>query len=191
MTREITNPLAAIVAAARKDLPRETGATATAEARRNRPSVRVVLADTSASMAEPAGSRRKCDVLADALAGVDGARIVAFSSDVIDVAPGQPMPPPSGGTALHLALDRAREMNATNVLVISDGHPDDARAASAAADRLDARIDVVYCGPEHDRDGMAFMRRLARGGGAARHHDLSRPDTIAAVRRLALPSPGQ
>ena len=61
----------------------------------------------------------------------------------------------------------------------------------AAADRLGSgvRIDVIYCGPDHDKAGMAFMRKLARGGGAAHHHSITRaPERLApAVRLLALP----
>ena len=189
-TKSLSNPLAALVSRAADRLPRTTGATQAAQARIDAPRVSMILADVSASMAEPAGARRKIDVLRQALSGAPG-RIVAFSWDVWPVASAADLPHPSGGTALHLALDRARQEGASDVLVISDGHPDDAAAALRIADKMQARIDVVYCGPEHDREGMAFMRRLARGGGRAHHAPPSRPAQIAEAVRLALPAPGR
>lgn len=192
MTTLPTSPLAALVAAAQKRLPAETGATAKAAARIARGDVRYVLADVSQSMAEPAGGRTKAALLEAALSSVRGSsRLVVFSSYPADLAPTQPLPAPGGSTALHLALDHIRPHDPTHVLVISDGHPDDAAAALAAADRLGSgvRIDVIYCGPDHDKAGMAFMRKLARGGGAAHHRSITRaPERLApAVRLLALP----
>lgn len=189
MSREICNPLASIVAAARKELPLATGASARAERIRNRPACNVVLADVSASMAEPAAGRRKIDVLAEAMRTLPhSSRLVAFSNLVTPIPDAAHMPQPSGSTALHLALDHCASIDATHILVISDGHPDSRTAALAAADRLNARIDVIYCGPDNDSDGMMFMQRLARGGGAAHHHTLSDAQQLtAAVRRLALP----
>lgn len=189
MTTLPTTSLAAIVAAAKRTLPAETGATARAA----RGEVRVVLADNSSSMAESAGRRTKAELLSDALLQVPTVPVVAFSSMPQDVAAGRPLPPPAGSTALHLALDHVRPRDPTHVLVISDGHPDDPDAALAAADRLGrgVRIDVVFCGPDSDRAGMAFMRRLARGGGAAHHRPIRKqPQQLAlTVRMLALPKP--
>lgn len=192
MSKGLTNPLASVIAAARKGLPQTTGATAQAEALRSRPRVHVVLADVSGSMAEPAGRRRKVDVLAEALQGVPaGSRLVAFCDVVIPLASPSQMPSPAGSTALHLALDHCRQIGATDILVISDGHPDNEAAALAIAEAMDARIDVIYCGPETDRAGLAFMRRLARGGGAAHRHSFDQaPRLTEAVRRLALPPAG-
>lgn len=188
MARDIINPIASVVAAARKGLQQTTGATAKAERDRNRPRRHVILADTSASMAEPAGGRRKIDVLQDAMAAAPStSAVVAFGAVVMPITPRCHLPQPSGGTPLHLALDYCASLDATDVLVISDGHPDNAAAALAAADRMRARIDVVYCGPENDHVGMEFMRRLARGGGAAHHHSMAQPQQlISAVRGLLL-----
>lgn len=185
------SPLASIVAAAKKSLPDHTGATARAEYVRSRPRRSIILADVSQSMAEPAGHRRKIDVLSDALRTVGSdADVVAFSTHPVQMLPGQQLPEPRGGTALHLALDYCTD--ATHVLVISDGHPDNPHKALAAADRLrDTRIDVIYCGPENDHEGVAFMSRLARHGGRAQQHALSdTPLAIAAVR-LMLAGPGK
>jgi hypothetical protein len=170
-----SNPLAALVAAAAKTLPATTGATDRAATLAARPLI--VLADVSTSMGELAGSRVKIDLLQEALATIPAsARVVAFGSYPSDLGAGRLLPAPSGGTALHLALDHVGRMPPARLLAISDGHPDDAGSALRAADRLGSvRIDVIYIGPDGDRIGMAFMRRLARGGGAAQHHDLARP----------------
>lgn len=175
------NPLAALVAKAQTTLPRVTGATQEAERRRAAPRTPLVLADVSGSMAEMATSRRKIDALSDALQGVS-VPIVLFASHVTRHDPGRPLPEPAGGTALHLALQEARDLHATDVLVISDGRPDDPRAALAVADRMvGVRIDIVYCGPETDVEGLAFMRRLARFGGALHMHALPTRHVVTAL----------
>jgi hypothetical protein len=175
-----TNPLAAIVANAKRSLPQTTGATAAAEARRAAPAVRVVLADVSLSMAERATGRRKIDALREALIGVT-APIYVFSSGVRRLAAGETIPEPGGGTALHAALAAIEPLEPTHVLVICDGHPDSPAAALRAADRLEAQIDVIYCGPDHDVEGIAFMRRLARRGGVTQHHRLPTRAAVAAL----------
>lgn len=190
-TKSIASPLAALVANAKATLPANTGASAKAIRRRNRGEIRVVLADVSSSMAESAGAVRKIDVLSGALTTVPPTvAIVAFSSFATDIAAGSPLPSPAGSTALHLALTHIASRDPSHVLVISDGHPDDERAALAAADRLDAKIDVIYCGPDHDRAGLAFMQRLARGGGKVHRRSFRHePEKIAqTVRMLALPA---
>jgi len=182
------NPLAALVSRAAQSLPAETGATA----RSARRDVRLVLADTSASMAEAAGGRTKIDALHEALAALPGdVRTIAFSWRVVEVPRGAPLPAPNGGTALDLALQTAAGMDPDHVLVVSDGHPDDPASALRAASRLRCRIDVIYCGPDGDREGMAFMRRLARHGGSARHHNLARePEKLGgALRQLMIEGP--
>jgi hypothetical protein len=191
MSKAITAPLASIIAAARKGLPQTTGATARADQRRNRPRRQIILADVSASMAEPAAGRRKVDILGEALEQLSPAGgVVAFASSVMPLALRDQLPQPSGGTALHLALSHCLDAGATDVLVISDGHPDRPGEALAVADRLDARIDVIYCGPDNDIVGMDFMRQLARGGGAAHHRSLSTPQNlIATARSLMIEGP--
>jgi hypothetical protein len=186
MSRESlpANPLAAIVAAAKRSLPETTGATAAAAQRAAAPARRVVVADVSGSMGERATGRRKIDALQEALAGV-AVPVYLFSSGVREWTPGAALPAPGGGTALDLALARVGQLRPTHVLVISDGHPDRPDAALQAADRLDAQIDVIYCGPDWDREGIAFMRRLARSGGVAQHHRL--PSSAAVTRLLGGP----
>lgn len=192
MTKPPASPLASIVAAAKRNLPENTGATARAAARAARGEIRIVLADVSASMAESAGALTKAQVLDGALRQLPSATsLVAFSSYPVDIPAGGSLPPPSGSTALHTAIRHSAAREPTHVLIISDGHPDDAPAALREADRLGSvRIDVIFCGPDSDREGLAFMRRLARGGGSVHHHNIRRePERLAqAVRALALPA---
>lgn len=187
----LVSPLANLVARAASNLPAQTGATAKALNRRERGELRVVLADISSSMADMAGARRKIDILRDALRPLPAsAQVVAFGSIPVDVPAGAILPPPSGSTALHLALRHVAPRQPSHIIVISDGHPDDERAALAAAAAMpETQIDVIYCGPDGDREGMAFMRLLARGGGQVHRRSMARePDRLAqAVRQLALP----
>lgn len=179
--------------------PRETGATAKyAKRRQSAGSATVILADCSASMLESAGSRAKIQLLQDALDQVrpdmPDAALIAFSSMPVLIDSGWHLPRPDGGTDLAEALNRAARERPARTLVISDGQPDDARAALAAADRLSGRIDVIYVGPDGDDRAIAFMRDLARtGGGRCVVNDLTRslqPPLQTAVRDvLALPAP--
>jgi hypothetical protein len=159
------NPLQALIQQASK-LPPTTGVSAQYRARlTSGGSTQVVLADVSSSMDESAGVRRKIDVLRDALdASLGSATLIAFASLPTVITSPQDLPLPEGGTALHLALDAAAAYRPARTLVISDGVPEDERAALAAADRLTGAIDVIYCGPDSARDAIAFLRQLARVG---------------------------
>jgi Mg-chelatase subunit ChlD len=189
-----------LLSTAAKSLPRETGETKRVADRLHRPGRVAILADTSGSMADRAGTRTKTELLAEAVAGVwrslDQPRLISFNSGAHDVPGPEALPAPSGGTALHLALrylcDPAEERTA-RLIVISDGQPEDETAALRAADELNCRIDVIYCGPESDSKAVDFMRRLARlGCGECVVVDVVRaaggPALIAAVKRLALTS---
>lgn len=193
MSTDIAHPLAALIATAAKTLPRDTGATQRMRARLERPPVRLILTDVSGSMGEPAyGGRRKIDVLREAvLPLLDHCTIMAFSDQARVVAK---IPEPSGRTALHLAIEAALTRDPDALLVVSDGRPDDAARALAAAARLACPIDTLYIGPETDADAVAFMVALARcgrGGGRSIVHDLRLPQHRSlgdAVALLARPS---
>lgn len=198
MKKELANPLQALILTAGK-LPAKTGETDRFHARFSSAGTGIViLADVSGSMDEPAGGRRKIDVLRAALVGVwpelPGASLLAFSDRVTRLSSPAELPAPSGATALHLALDAAAQARPAKTLVISDGQPDAAAAALASADRLPGRIDVIYCGPDSDKEAIAFMYRLARvGGGSVVVRDVareSRPQLGGAIRAaLGLPAP--
>ncbi len=195
--KSLTSPLAGIVARAAGALPQKTGETGRLRDRIGRAGAdTVILADVSSSMADMAGARRKIDILREALDNVrpsiPTARVLAFGSTVTD-APAS-IPDPSGGTALHLALDHAASYRPRRTIVISDGEPDNEQQALDAAERLSGTIDIIYCGLDGNRRAIDFMHRLARlGGGRVVIHDLKRVhDTgataiAASVRLLALP----
>jgi Mg-chelatase subunit ChlD len=187
--RDLANPLQNLIAKASTSLVKTTGETARAARRVGDPGAPVViLCDTSGSMDEAAGCRRKIDHLREALESVWGSGpVLVFSSSVSRLDALAHLPAPSGGTALHLGLDAAGELRPRKTIVISDGQPDSEADALTAADRLPGAIDVIYCGPDSDALAVAFMRRLARaGGGTVVVHDLRRTQELLPVRRLML-----
>jgi hypothetical protein len=199
MTRDLANPLQALIAGAAKALPTATGETDRFKARLSSAGQGVViLADTSSSMAESAGGRLKSQILLEALDQVwpdlPGAHLISFDSVTRDVDAPAYLPSPSGGTALHLGLAAAVAHRPAKTLVITDGRPDSEDEALAAADRLCGIIDVIYCGPDGDLTAIAFLRRLARsGGGQCYVRDvvrMARPQLGPVVRTvLGLPGP--
>jgi hypothetical protein len=200
MPNDLTSPLAAIIAQAAK-LPATTGETARHQAEDDRRATRLVgagtdaliLADVSSSMDERAGSRRRIDILRDAVDTVlpqtPNGRLIAFHSIPSEVTL---LPEPQGGTALHLALQYAASLRPRRTLVISDGEPDDEAAALAQAEKLTGTIDVIYVGDDSNHKAIAFMRKLARAGcGRVIVKDLRRGSPALEMRQmLALPAPG-
>jgi hypothetical protein len=161
-------PLQALLNQAARTVPAHTGTVERFKKRfQNAGDTTVVLADVSSSMDERAGSRKKIDVLREAmrLAVPPTATVIAFASVPQPVPYGVEVPDPSGGTALHLALELAASYRPRRTLVVSDGRPDSEALALEAAEALPGRIDVIYCGPDDDAQAIAFMHKLARVGG--------------------------
>jgi hypothetical protein len=187
------NPFAGILKAA-ACLPADTGAVAKMQRRLdNAGACQVILADVSASMAGAStGEERRIDVMRRALTGAATARLVAFSDVPREVDEAAALPAPSGGTALHLALDFAARLAPGRTLVVSDGEPDSEEEALAAADRVPGVIDVIYCGPASNLRAQAFLARLARaGGGRYAAHDITRaPEQLGPAVRVFLLGPG-
>lgn len=161
----------------------------------------VALVDTSGSMVQREGGRRRIDLLADVLQQVLTAdpaiRVITFGSvpeELTGVEPNRRLPEPCGSTALHLALERvAQGPHPSRLVVISDGSPDDPPAALVAAKALaPVIIDAYYVGPDDDRAAIGFMRALSLAGGrpgVAGLRSLARPDALAAEIRLRLGGP--
>jgi hypothetical protein len=155
-----------------------------------------ILLDVSESMNTPVmGGQRRVDLLSTILKNVmmPGVRLVAFNDSVIALEPGQQLPEPGGSTALHLALDHVSRMSPRHVIIISDGQPDDERAAIAAARALSCVISTFYCDDETNRAAIAFLKQLAlcsRGGvGRPQIADLHRPEKLTGELRLLLTGP--
>ncbi len=161
----------------------------------------VVLVDTSSSMCEPVGSRvrRRIDVLRDILEAVlpvtPAARLIAFDSIVREIDGAAALPEPSGGTMLHNALDFIAPLHPQQLILISDGEPQDAEAALTAARKLHCVIRTYFCGDERNHAAIAFLRALSwrssDGFGQAVVSDLRKPEKLAGALRLALTAPGR
>jgi hypothetical protein len=187
MSREIANPLAALIAQAARTLPAQTGAAAAAAERLCRSTV--ILADVSGSMDERADTGRRIDRLREALTEVwtEHCRLIAFSTLPRPLTGPEYLPEPEGATNMGLALDATHVHRPRAVVLISDGHPTDEAAAIAAARGLSCPIHTIYCGPEHDTGAIAFLRRLAAAaGGGAYVHRWGGPTRLAAVLRPLL-----
>lgn len=90
------------------------------------------------------------------------------------------IPPPCGGTPLHLAIDLAKQLECGRAIVISDGEPDSQRDALNSAAAFGGRIDVVFVG-DPGSPGELFLKRLAEStGGEAFTGDLTEPKKLAA-----------
>ncbi len=133
----------------------------------------VILVDTSGSMgsADSRGGRTRYAVACEELAALQGAMpgkiaVLSFASNAMFCPDGTPFNQ-QGGTDLAGALQFARMADVPGIrfIVISDGEPDDAAAALREAAKYQARIDVIYAGPEHSPAGRDFLTKLAQASG--------------------------
>jgi hypothetical protein len=174
MSNSLTNPLQGLIARAAQTLPATTGAVEPyAERLRRINSGRtLILADVSGSMESPAwGGRSKHTVLRDAIAATmrPEHELIAFNDAGVLLSSAADLPPPRGNTALHLALHAAIARDPGRILVVSDGEPDDEKAALAAAAKFPGVIDVLYIGPDANTAAMRFLRALAKTGHGQYH----------------------
>jgi hypothetical protein len=152
----------------------------------------VILLDVSSSMGENAGTRPRIAHLRESLRQVatPAHTLLAFATEVTRMASPEELPPPLGGTALHLALAEAAKLNPAVTLVITDGEPNDSRLAVAAAGRLRGRIDTIFCGNPTNLAAISFCRLLARmGGGQCVIHSWHQALPLASTMRLLLGGP--
>lgn len=132
----------------------------------------VALVDVSGSMraCDSRGGRSRYEVACDELAKLQQANpgaiaVVAFSD--------RPEFAPSGvpiyqglGTDLAAALRFVAIADGTvRFIVISDGSPDDPEDALQVAKSLTSPLDCIYVGPESERPGSDFLKRLANTHG--------------------------
>ncbi len=153
----------------------------------------LVIVDVSGSMAErdARGGRERYQVACDELKRLQQSLpgkvgVVAFST-YPEFAPGGMPNFQGGGTNLTAALEFVRVADGTvKFVVISDGEPNDERSALAIARSFTSKIDTVYVGPESDRRGADFLRRLAEASGG-RYVVAEKADQLAdQVQRLML-----
>lgn len=182
MPNQLANPLQNLIARA-AGLPARTGIVDQFRARHERThGDKVILADVSGSMREPVwGAKRKIDLLREAVADViaeNRCRLVTFGNSAAECDPAA-ISEPEGGTRLDLGLGAVARLQPRATLVISDGRPDKADLALAAADTVTGVMHVLYVGPDSDANVIAFMDLLARrGAGRYRHADIRDRDAV-------------
>lgn len=137
----------------------------------------VILVDTSGSMCttDSRGGKSRYDVALQELAQLQAhmpgkLAVIAFSDSPVFAPGGQP-PLLGGGTDLAGALKFAKvaDVEGIQFVIISDGMPDDSRAALAEAAKYQNKISTIFVGPEADLyGGRAFLAQLAaKSGGQA------------------------
>lgn len=151
---------------------------------------RVILCDTSGSMADHVGSTgmRKIDhlqvALEDTLKLDPGIILIAFDSRAKRIPSAAKLPAPNGGTALHLALDMAADLKPSRTIVISDGCPDSEEYALEVARTMTGVINTIYCGPD-GHPAIAFLRLLSeQTGGKHFTWDGVKTELASGVRAL-------
>jgi Mg-chelatase subunit ChlD len=130
----------------------------------------VLLVDCSGSMSEhdSRDSRQRYDVAVEELSKLQAAMpgklaVIGFSNRA-EFFPGGIPAFIGGSTDLAGALKFAKmaDIPGMRFIVISDGEPDDAKAALAVAATYGAPIDTIFVGPENDYiGGRAFLQKLA------------------------------
>jgi len=116
----------------------------------------VLLMDVSGSMSEHVGGKRKIDSLREAVAEFNVVRTVRFSSGVFE----GHIPEPQGNTQLTEALSYLGTLKPKEVILISDGLPDNPSTAITAAQSLNCPVNTLYIGVGGD-DGERFMKTIA------------------------------
>ncbi len=147
----------------------------------------VIIVDTSGSMNthDSRGGKSRYKVALEELAQLQAnmpgrLAVIAFSSTTVFVPGGQP-PFLGGMTDLAGALRFAKvaDVPGMRFVIVSDGEPDDERAALTVAQSYSNRIDTVFVGPENDwHGGRAFLQRLAAASGG-RHIAADRVQQLA------------
>jgi hypothetical protein len=120
-------------------------------------------------------------------------KLFGFNVTVFEVERPENLPEPHGGTDLHVAFDQIAKYWPAQVILLSDGLPSSPEKALEAAAKLPGTIDAIFVGPESDRRGIEFMRRLTTANGGqtvVRDLHASRAILGPAIREmLALPAP--
>ncbi len=132
----------------------------------------IVIVDTSGSMntydnLTMTRYERACNELKALQNNLPGKiAVLAFSDTVVFCPSGVPQQF-HGGTNLAGALQFAKvgDVAGMKFILISDGEPDDEKAALNVARTFKAKIDVIYVGPEAAPRGREFLERLAKSMG--------------------------
>ncbi len=130
----------------------------------------IVDVSGSMSMCDSRGGKARYDVACSELAQlqVDNPgkiAVIAFSNDTRFCPGGVPVYI-GGGTDLASALRFAQVADGTvRFIVISDGEPNDEDEALRVARQFTSKLDTVFVGPESERRGAEFLKKLAAACG--------------------------
>jgi hypothetical protein len=118
----------------------------------------IFLLDVSGSMDWDVNGRRKIDHLRSVLQEYRENRKICFNSSIIE---GE-IPEPYGGTDMASAFRylRSREYKVEQLVLVSDGDPDDPQDAIAQALQLHIPVNIVYIG-QRGSTGEKFMQKLS------------------------------
>lgn len=193
MSTELASPLADIIKRA-ASAPVEGAAAKMKQRFTNCTAEIVVLADVSGSMSDVIGSsglpkwQHLAIALKDVLTLHPKIRLVAFHSYPVELKNPAELPEPAGGTALDEALKMAAKYKPRKTIIISDGLPDDGKAALDAADKMTGQIDTIYCGPD-SHPAVEWLKKLSRStGGIQVVWDGYKQQLTSAVRGLLGPA---
>ncbi len=137
----------------------------------------IIICDTSGSMSEhdSRGGKSRYEVALEELAQLQAKMpgklaILSFSHTVVFCPGGVPQfLAATTDLAGALRFARVADIEGMQFIVISDGEPDDKRAALAEAAQFKCKISTIFVGPEDDQSGgRAFLVQLAaKSGGQA------------------------
>jgi von Willebrand factor type A domain len=182
---KLTNPIAAILAAASESKPSaDSQARASRATGQSSSAFDLQLIDCSGSMGETTESgQTKISIVQDILAQLpwcpcniafnSSTRLITYSDKLVA----------TGGTNMALGVLRAAQENPRKVLIVSDGCPDNESAAFDAAEKLAANISCFFVGDDGDHHAKEFLRNLAKKwGGIYEDCDISQ---LSELQRLS------
>ena len=153
----------------------------------------IIALDTSSSMNDYVGEKRKIDILRQAVDRplLENEVVLNFCSDCWMIKDFQSIPEPWGSTSMHSALIMAITMNPRHTLIVSDGQPDSRAKALSVAKTVPGIISTLFIGDENDLDAVSFMAKLAKiGCGKSEVCDISNPQNqllLKATINILLP----
>ena len=123
-----------------------------------------LLLDTSSSMTLLTdGQMRRIDALVLALKPFENDNIRRFQfNNRFEEITIETKLSPIGGTDLAHALHEIKQFDFQNIILITDGEPDDKQTAMYEASQLNATINVVFVGNPHHLEAIQFCEDLAK-----------------------------
>jgi len=120
----------------------------------------ILLLDVSGSMVQMVNNKRKIDILREIVTNFIGVRMFVFSTHINET---KYIPEPQESTDLYNAFKYLKQFinKDTNLVLVSDGQPNDPESALNEAKSLGIPVNVVYIG-NMGSSGEQFMKLLAK-----------------------------